>query len=154
MLCTIVLNLRPAFVMLDLIYINVYIYCILQYMYYMHVRMYALCVLCFKSVCMRVIWCAKVRVVEPAPHQQWEAQIWLGSDMKRAATHKRAPVREGQRLNISTRHYVLFLAPNLHHISYNNNTQGLKQTNTMAVHYNKHIWSHYLEKNQQRKGGH
>lgn len=36
--------------------------------------------------------CACARVVEPAPRRQLEAQVWLVSDMKRAATHKRAPV--------------------------------------------------------------
>jgi len=54
-------------------------------------------------VCVRdnMQWCVCVCVcvVEPAPHQQWEAQVWLVSDMKRAATHKRAPVHLGpQRL--------------------------------------------------------
>lgn len=62
-----------------------------------------MCMLCgYVCVCACVWWCAKVCVVEPAPHQQWEAQIWLVSDMKRAATHKRAPVHLGpQRLKQS-----------------------------------------------------
>lgn len=52
--------------------------------------------------CVYVCVCLSVCVVEPAPHQQWEAQIWLVSHMKRAATHKRAPVHLGpRRLNQS-----------------------------------------------------
>lgn len=68
-----------------------------------------MCMLCL-NVCVCVMMCKGVCVcvVEPAPHQQWEAQIWLVSDMKRAATHKRAPVHLGppQRLNRASRHDV------------------------------------------------
>lgn len=99
------------------------IYCLLQYVCYECMYVFAVCEMMCKYECVCVC------VVEPAPHQQWEAQTWLVPDMKCAATHKRAPVSFGpQRIN---RAMVGMLS-----------CPGTPFWNTRLIdlHYEKHVW--------------
>lgn len=68
--------------------------------------------------------------------------------MKRAATHKRAPVHfratevKTERVGMMSR----ILAPDLNHIvSLNIDTHGSETKGSMAPHYDKHVWINYIK---------